>query len=282
MPNVKKINIIATLLIIVGVIGVMFTYKTAFSNEDMVTAEKTINDTINELQIEIDNGSVEVYPTSGTEISLTLDAKNPEEILTTNVSDEKLSITVKEKRKKWFNFDFLISRPKLKVYVPEKEFTEFTVRSNNGRITAEDVQSEAIKFLTDNGRIDVTNVTGSTVEAETDNGKITLKDIVATYTTVSADNGKIVLDHVSGDIVGHASNGAISLKTDDLNKNIDLKTSNGKINIDTVNKPTNAIIDIQIGNGRARVFGQSNWDTVIGDGDHLIKLKTNNGSITIE
>lgn len=282
MRNAKRISIIATFLIIVGVIGILFTFSTAFGQQDTVTKEQVIKDDINVLHIEIDNGSAEVYPTNEEEVSLTLEARNPEDILTTDLSGDTFSIIVKEKQKKWFNFGLPFKYPKLKVYVPEKDFAEFVVKSDNGRIKTEGIQAETITVSTDNGRVDVANVSGTTVEAQTNNGKINLKDVVASHSTVTADNGKIVLDQVDGDIVSRAGNGAISLKTDDMNRNIDLTTSNGKIDIDTENKPTNAVMDIQVGNGKVRVFGQSTWDTVIGNGDNVIKLRTSNGAITVD
>ena len=64
-------------------------------------------------------------------------------------------------------------------------------------------------------------------------------------------------------------------------KKLSLIAYNGKIEIKTDKKPTNAILDLKTDNGKVTVFGEENWDTVIGKGEHLIKLISKNGKISI-
>lgn len=279
MPHKKKISLIAILLIIIGFTGMLFTGKSA---DDMVTAEKEFRDEIRVLNIAIDNGKVIVLPSSDESIRLELEAIGPDDKMKATVSGNELSITVNDNQKKWYHFPSVNTTPELTIYVPEKELAEVMIDSDNGSIIAESIQSETVTVSTGNGYTELENVTGSTVDVESNNGKINLIDVVARATTVATDNGKIIFEHVDGNIVGYTSNGAITLDTADIDRNIDLKTSNGKIQVNSKNKPTNTIIDVQVGNGKARVFGESNWDTVIGDGDHLVKLTTSNGGITIE
>ncbi|WP_442961150.1 hypothetical protein [Pseudogracilibacillus sp. SO30301A] len=60
-----------------------------------------------------------------------------------------------------------------------------------------------------------------------------------------------------------------------------MNTDNGRIDVQSNKEPTNAILDLKTDNGKVRVFGESNWVTVIGNGENIIKLTTDNGSITI-
>ena len=116
---------------------------------------------------------------------------------------------------------------------------------------------------------------------ETDNGNIELNNIEADSTNVQSDNGRIMLDQVKGKIIGKTDNGRISLVTDNLDRSIDLTTDNGRIEITSTSKPTNVTIDVKTDNGKIDVFGVKNEYTVFGKGEHLIKLKTDNGGITV-
>lgn len=87
---------------------------------------------------------------------------------------------------------------------------------------------------------------------------------------------------VEGEIIGKADNGRISLITESLDRNIDLKTDNGTIEIKTKEEPKNVQFDIEVDNGSVSVFGNAVYDTVIGNGDNLVRLKTDNGNIQIQ
>jgi len=86
---------------------------------------------------------------------------------------------------------------------------------------------------------------------------------------------------VTGDVVGITDNGRIGLQTEDLNRNLDFKTDNGSILIETRNQPTNVSIHSKTGHGRVDIFGERNSRTVFGAGENSIRLKSDNGSITV-
>ena len=96
-----------------------------------------------------------------------------------------------------------------------------------------------------------------------------------------SDNGRIELEHVTGSIVGSTDNGRITLQTDSLDRNIDFQTDNGSIVIQSTRKPTNVSIHTKTGHGKVDVFGERNSRTVIGAGEHTIRLKSDNGRISV-
>ena len=67
-----------------------------------------------------------------------------------------------------------------------------------------------------------------------------------------------------------------------LDRPIDLSTDNGRIEIMTTTEPTNGIIDVKTDNGKIDVFGKKNEQTVFGEGKNLIKLRSDNGGITVK
>ena len=96
-----------------------------------------------------------------------------------------------------------------------------------------------------------------------------------------SDNGRILLEHVDGAITGKTDNGRITLDTPSLDRNIDFRTANGAIVIQSQSKPTNVSILTKTGHGKIDVFGERNSRTVIGAGENTIRLKSDNGRITV-
>src|SRR5699024_11410141 len=82
---------------------------------------------------------------------------------------------------------------------------------------------------TDNGIIDVTNIVGDEIKATSVNGLIKMKHITSKNVMTKTENGLIKLEDVEGDIVSKTNNGKIDLLTEDLDRMVDLDTTNGAI-----------------------------------------------------
>lgn len=263
MSNLKKISIIAFILILIGVIGSIFTINSISKSEDDIEKIEMNDETYQQIGISTNNANVEILPAND-QTTIVEFSGSEEYNLHADVKGDMLTVNAEERRSfNWFSFDFSFSTPTLKVYLPAKDYEHLKVESDNGRIIASDLQSKDISIETNNGRIEFGNIKSS-------------------RTMVETDNGRIHLENIEGEISGRTNNGRISLITKDLDRPIDLQSDNGRIEIQSEKEPTNAILDIKTDNGKITVFGDSNWDTVIGNGDHLIKLTTNNGGITID
>lgn len=277
---IKKIAVVALILLLVGIVGGAFTFKSVNEAKD-ITEEKVVSDDFDEIEITSDEASVEILPTSDSEGSVVLSGKSSNYRLSVGVEGSTLKVDVAYRQNKLFTFDFASVLLDLKVYVPEKVYDSLQIGSDNGHVQVDDLQVKDAYVKTDNGRIKLNNLESSKVTAEADNGTIDLKNVAAANVTVKADNGKIILDEVEGKLSGKTNNGSISLITSYLDRPIDFETDNGKIKIQTEKDPTNVIFDIKLDNGKADIFGKTNWDTVVGDGEHLIKLIAKNGKITV-
>lgn len=277
----KKTAVAASILLIAGLAGGMLTFKSGNRAEE-ITEDKTIQNEFDEIKISAKEASVEVLPTSNSQASVELSGKSANYILSANVEGSVLQVDVDYKQKKLYNFDFASAFLALKVYVPEKEYKSLQADSSNSSVELHDLQAKAVRVQTDNGRIKMSKMQSDEVNAEADNGTIDLTNVKALQVAAETDNGKILLDGVEGKLSGKADNGSISLKTKDMDRSIDFETDNGKIKIQTDKEPENAIFDINIDNGKADIFGESKWDTLVGDGDYLIKLTAENGKITVK
>lgn len=281
MHNIKLISLIALILLVVGIIGSLFTFKSAHQSEEITKSESIDSEGIENLNILTNNSRIEVLPTNDSDITAELLTKNKKHELLAKVEDATLFIEVKDKQRSFISLDFFSFGTTLTVYVPERVYDSLQVESDNGRITIEEIQSNEVNVKADNGRIELGNIDSHTVTVQSSNGRIAVENIKSSTINTNSSNGKIILNHVEGDISGKTNNGAIELVTKDLDRSIELETDNGKINIQTEQEPTNVTFDVRVDNGKVRIFDSSNWDTVIGNGENLIKLKTNNGGITV-
>ncbi|MFD1360100.1 DUF4097 family beta strand repeat-containing protein [Lentibacillus salinarum] len=265
MSSIKKISIVASVLLLVGVIGSLITFNT-INNSVPVSEEAIIDDNLTDIEIRADNEQVRLNSTDDDKAKVALSGRITEGIkkqLNVDVEGSTLSIELEDEDRKFFKFfDFIGTSLTLNVYLPEKAYESLQVDIDNGSFQAE-------QFSIKN------------VEAEVDNGYLEMKNIAATMITTEVDNGKVFLENTEGNINGKVNNGKIYLKTKNLDRPITLESNNGNIRIETDKEPTNTIFDIKTDNGNATVFGSSNWDTVTGDGDNLIKLTTNNGNINV-
>lgn len=222
------------------------------------------DESFNAINILSDNATVEIIPTDNTTTTIEYigkKRKNAKFDFDAKVNNETLTVKFKEKGWNFFRFDSF-TKMELLVKVPEEQYDLIKIKNNNGRIKME-------------------NLVVKDISLETDNGNIELKNVDAVSTNVQSNNGKIVLEQVNGEIIGKTDNGRIMLVTKTLERPIDLSTDNGRIEITTTTEPTNAKIDAKTDNGRIDVFRKNNEQTVFGEGKYLIKLRSDNGGITV-
>lgn len=270
---------LAVILLLVGSIGSIFTAKSQKQGESL---EEFVEErSFNSIYLATDNSEIALIPTTAEKAKVELAGNQKGYVLTTDVVDHTLQVNLKQKRFKLFSFDLFSSKLYLTVYVPQKIYDTIQVESKNGSIKLTDLEGSDLKADTNNGRITLENIKSNSLSLESNNGQIEMNDIIATLIEADIHNGKIEMEKVEGEIAAKTNNGRITLATDNLDRPLDLHSDNGKIEIYSKEKPTNAILDIKVNNGKVRVFDEKDWDTVIGNGENTIKLKTNNGSITL-
>lgn len=259
----KMILIVVVLLLVVGG-GSLITSKMnevfGESNNQVVIDDPSFTD----IELYTNNTAVEFVSTTNSEATVEyLGDTDKKSKITFNadVKGDTLYIQFKEKRK-IFSFDFKFNDLKIIVSLPEKHFNRIQAKSDNGRISVEGIEAEKIRVETDNGKIQLVDVKSDIMEANT-------------------NNGKIILEHVEGEIKGTSDNGGIYLVTKNFNNPIELTTDNGKIEIVSDSEPTNATIEAKTDNGKVTIYGVEDNFISYGKGKHLIKLRTDNGQITV-
>ena len=239
------------------------------------------------VDINVQHGALFVRPSNDTTTTVELIGSNEKLKLSAEVIGDTLVVRLKSLRHWLFMFNFNMKAVTLNVFIPTKLYQSFAMKTDNGRIEATKILGKTLTANTDNGRIQLKEIAATSLTAETDNGRIVLEKIQADHIRTKTDNGRIEMsyveaesigaesdngriefEHVTGDVVGITDNGRISLQTEDLNRNIDLKTDNGSILVESRNQPTNVSIHSKTGHGRVDIFGERNSRTVFGAGEN--------------
>ena len=279
MRTFFRIVLILASLTLLGVVVVVYILGQTDPAQQETLEQQNFGEGIEEVDIGVENARVEMMPGDGEDTRIVLLGNDDDFTLNTEVAGGRLSIEVDD-RSPFFNFDFTRSYT-LQVHVPERGLDYVSAESANGTIEANGISVDELALEADNGRIELGSVDSGTVDAETDNGRIEVKNMEADIVARSA-NGRIVFDDVSGDLTAQANNGRIELDTDTLDFPVDFETDNGQISIRTDAEPLNARIEARVDNGSIDVYGRDNEETVFGSGDVLIRLVSDNGSITVE
>ncbi|KAA0745030.1 hypothetical protein DN389_11145 [Bacillus sp. AY3-1] len=286
MINKKSLSIIAGVVFIIGIIGSLFTYRSIAAVP--ISEEKVVNNNnVSSVIIDTNNVRVNINPTKDSNVKVKLDGEvnpNVKRTLATDEEDSTLLISYKEKQQSWFNFNIseVLAPLTLNVYLPEKQYDSLKVSNNNGYVSAKKLNATHFNINTSNGHVELREINSPKIIAEANNGIMDFKDVLAQNIHVKSNNGRIMLDHVEGEIEGQTKNGSLTLKTNELDRNLNFMTHNGKINIETEKEPTNVQFNVSVDNGSANILNKYNGNTVIGKGENIIKLNTHNGNITVK
>lgn len=258
---IKKWSVAALFLIVIGVVGAFITY----SPKEITEEEVMIKEDINSIQLISDNGDIEFIATDDSQITIKdLQSRDDKRraVLKTKVEDNQLFIEYKQKVQFTIMFGFRAETQRLTVYLPKKQYESLHVKNGNGQVKIEGLNVDNI----------------DTIIA---NGGIYLEDIQAKNNSVKSTNGEVFVRNTSGDIFGKATNGKIFIETSDLDRNMQLESSNGKILVQTEKEPTNTAFDVQIGNGFVDILGKYSGSAIIGEGENVVKLRAKNGEVTV-
>ena len=267
------------------------------STNEIITIQ---NDYFSNVEINVQHGALVVNPSNSSVTTVELVGANDKLQLTAEVVGNTLVVRLKNLRHWLFMFNFNMKPVILHVSIPKKLYQSIVMKTDNGRITAEKLLGKKVNVSTDNGRIQLHEIAATTLVAETDNGRIEADKIQADHVraktdngrigmryidaesvNVETDNGRIELEHVTGSLVGVTDNGRITLQTDHLDRNIDFRTDNGSIVIQSDSAPKNVAVHAKTNHGKIDIFGERNSRTVMGAGEHTIRLKSDNGRISV-
>lgn len=259
-----------------------------------------ITESYTKVAMNINFGSLYVYPSESDDTTIELINATEKLILTAEVVGDTLTVRLKGPKIRFFSLLLIGKEVRVNVVLPKKLYSSIVMKTDNGSITAEKILGKTMKADSDNGRIVLRQIAATTLDVETDNGRIEidkvqidrlftktdngrieLRNIDSEQVHAETDNGRIVMEYVSGKIVGKTDNGRISVITTSLDRMMDLETDNGSITLESETSPTDVTIRAKVDHGRIDVFGEKNSSTKFGNGSNLIQLSSDNGKIIV-
>ncbi|QTD42614.1 DUF4097 family beta strand repeat-containing protein [Sporosarcina sp. Te-1] len=277
-----------------------FSEQTIVETNDTDQVITIPNDEYVNVDIQVQHGSLTLLPSANSVTTVELSGANERLELEAEVIGDTLVVKLRQKFHWSFLFNFNVKAVALRVFIPKRLYQSIAMKTDNGRIQTEKMLCKSMTAQTDNGRVVVSEVATSVLHAEsdngrieiekvqtdqlkakTDNGRVSMRNVDAETIYAESDNGRIELEDVTGELTATTDNGRIILNSEDINRNIDFQTDNGSIEIHSRNTPTDVTIYAKTGHGRIDVYGEKNKKTVFGAGYHSIKLKTDNGRITV-
>ncbi|MFD1708862.1 DUF4097 domain-containing protein [Siminovitchia sediminis] len=282
MSLLKKLVIAASVLLVTGIIGSLVTLPSKMAAEDVTEVKNLPEGPFSNIKVHANNAKIELLPVSNHSATAELSGMDEKKYrFHADVKDDTLVIEVKDKRKLLFEMDFMSDRS-IKVLVPEKDYRLIELKSDNGRIETKSMTAKELTAETNNGKVKMDDVEALTVRAESDNGRIEARNIRSSSFQARTNNGRIELEDVEGTIRAGSNNGRVSLASEEIDRDIELTTDNGKIEIYTKEEPKNAAFHVSTGNGKIEIFDESYRGSVLhGKGDHTITLNSHNGDITV-
>lgn len=301
MLNIKRLSMIAALLLLIGILGSISTYKFISKPESLTEEIKVTDNDFNDIEIFANDGKIELVPTNEINALIEISGYDLKNNFSATVTDSTLSISYKESSKKFYNFNFSRKSASVKVHIPKKLYDTISVRANNGRLITKELEANEIDLSANDGSIDLQNIhadslsvnanngritadslTGTTFTLKANDGRITLKNMTTDSVSIVSHNGKIELEEVTGTLSAKANDGSINFATETLDQPIDFSTHNGKIHIQTNQEPVNAEIQAQAKNGSITIFGEKKSHAGFGSEKNKIDLSSNDGRIIVE
>ena len=198
-------------------------------NSQKTENQTTIEDDINEIEIDLINGSLDIKRAQ--ENNITIEEKNyfknkedlKNDYLNIEVVEDKLFISVNE------NYRSLDASANVKLYLGKNLYEKLNANIVNGQVELCDVGFNENNIESTNARFTIINSSGN-IDLKNTNGKIEIRNTKGNL-EVSNVNGSVYLTNISGEIADvDLVNG--SIRIDGLNvENIDLASKAGSIRV---------------------------------------------------
>ncbi|MBU5466066.1 DUF4097 domain-containing protein [Virgibacillus sp. MSJ-26] len=262
-------RIMATLLIVVGVIGVILTGKTFFGREEVEDEVSLSSDHFEHIVVDGDMGNVKVIPSTSDNIEISwkgslYNARSTDELVSIEENNTELKVNIGKKR--FFNFSFfnLNFRNKLQVYLylPDKQFNSLVVKNNVGNTEVNGIRVENLTTETDVSNLTIENVSANSIVAETDVGNLTLND-------------------VQGKIYAKSDVGNIMININEIQDDMEITSNVGKVGLTVPEVPNNVTFNADSSVGNVRVFGERG-SYINKNAEYVVSMTTDVGNIRVD
>lgn len=269
-------------------IGISKEYK----QEELITREYVIKDSVTSFDIDISTADLEFKPleSGNTKVVVTEKEKEYHE-----VKEEEGVLSIKSvDTKNWYErlFTFAYKKMNITIYMPTETYSKLMITTSTGNISIPsgftfdnteikgstcDVKYSAaslsgLSITTSTGDINISSTNASGVNLKASTGNVSLVDVKASELNVEVSTGHISLVNtvLTGNLSTHSSTGDVDITDSDASI-INIETSTGEVNAMFL---TNKIIFAETSTGHINVPHSTS-----GGECHI---KTSTGDITVK
>ncbi|WP_261131920.1 DUF4097 domain-containing protein [Bacillus sp. Marseille-Q3570] len=188
----------------------------------------------NRLKVHVTNGGIQLHPWEEQSVRVECHVS----VYRTQSTEEAKAYFLKNAHfaTESGELQFLVDENRLKVqahmYVPTKMYEQIQLRTANGAITLDELQTDRMIVRTTNGAVTLNRVDGGSLNASTSNGKIRLDQSNWKKLDLETLNGAIRLNGKYEDVEAETLNGSINFTLEDaMPGKASFKTVAGKIEI---------------------------------------------------
>lgn len=187
------------------------------------------------------------------------------------VEDNTLQIKLIDERRwyeKWFDWDF--KNMKVTVYVPEKAYDDFNIKSSTGFVkTPDKISFKNLTTKVSTGNVQINSDVENKVSVKASTGDVSLDGVATTNVDIETSTGDITLNKVeaTGDITTKSSTGGVKLIDTSF---VNLKTTASTGNVKLTNSVGSKHIQIKTSTGNVR-FEDADAET--------LNIETDTGSV---
>ncbi|WP_349408587.1 DUF4097 domain-containing protein [Pseudalkalibacillus sp. SCS-8] len=189
---------------------------------------------INRVKVHITNGGIKLHPWEEQSVRVECRAS----VFRTQTVEDAKSYFMKNVHfaLESGELQMMVDENRMKVqahmYIPTKLYEEVQLRTSNGAISLNDIQTEAMTVRTSNGAVSLDRVEGKTLHVSTSNGKIKLENSDWKKVELETLNGAIRMNGRYERAEAETLNGSIMFVLDEaIPGNASFKTVAGKIEL---------------------------------------------------
>lgn len=237
MKGIIVLPIVLGSLLLVGG-GVVLGVGIAHSKEDskIVTREHAIEETFENINIDIETANLEFVTTSGEAKVVCEERENIEHVV--EVKENTLSVRYTEEAMKWYEkvFNFNWKKERITVYLPVTTYGDVSIKCSTGKMNIEgEYTFNNLEISASTGALTLNTDVVNKLEVKMSTGAINLEDMSAKEMDIKASTGDIALKNVNVEekINIKASTGDADLRKVRA-KNLQVNLSTGDLDLNDV------------------------------------------------
>lgn len=262
----RKLLIFGIVLFMAGFIGMMFTRDEIYSTS-IYSEQKTITSPYNKINIDVMSGGVLLLPSKDKTTQIkTKDVKN-KTFFKYEVKSDTLTITNNQeiKNKRIFNYGFEQSHePAIEIYLPKQTYEKVTINTNKAEIDGKYLNAKNVLIHSKVGLVSFDQLEADHADLKVGTGEIDISKTNVKRLDLDVTIGEMNLEKIytDSDINGHVGT--------------------GEANLTFEKQPTNTAFNIQSKNGDIEMNDIAGSSSVLGKGEHTVKLTVGLGTVNID